>query len=128
MKVPPTDAQSGQGKRVVDIAELIKARAPNLRPNVAPRGPLNLAASNILSVCRTQAQQVEAQAYIENKLCGDRESSQSGGEGDKDEPTGEVMLSTEVDFVTRTFRICSAKVRRLSRRRIAIGERILPFR
>lgn len=95
-------------ERLVQMAEFLRARAPKLAPNVGPGGHLKLAASNLMTICRTHKQRLEAESDIARRIKAkhDGEADEVGDGEDK-----EVALETELDFTNRTFRISGAKVR-----------------
>lgn len=103
---------------VAEMAALLTKRAPNLCPNVAPR-QYKMAVSNVLSICATPQQRADAQAFLASKAGeishdheqenGEEDEEQVRTDGEKGRET-HVVLKTETDFGTRTFRIASAKV------------------
>lgn len=99
--------------RVVELATLLKTRAPSVAPNVAPR-PYKHATSNILTLCTTPKQRADAEAYLAAAV--EREERVQGEGGSRPEEQEEneakhVVVTSETDIGTRTFRITAAKVR-----------------
>lgn len=99
--------------RVVELAGLLKTRAPSVAPNVAPR-PYKHATSNILTVCTTPKQRADAEAYLAAAV--QREEGiqgEGGSRPDEEEENGakHVVVTSETDIATRTFRITAAKVK-----------------
>lgn len=106
------------GVRVTEMAALLTKRAPNLCPNVAPR-QYKMVASNILSICGTPKQRADAEAFLALKAAEitrnnerDNEKEDEADNRMEGEGRGErhVVLKTDIDIGTRTFRIASAKV------------------
>ena len=104
--------------RMTEMAALLAKRAPNLCPNVAPR-QYKMAASDVLSICGTPKQRADAQAFLESKeaeITRDHERDNEEEDEEEGRTDGEkggerhMVLKTETDFGTRTFRIVSAEV------------------
>lgn len=102
-----TDLQA----RVSEIATLLRNRAPKLAPSVTPR-PMK-AFTSAVGLCATVKQRLSVEAFCVSKaaeLAAERE--QQGGEEEKGEGDEDhVVVETQCDVATRTFRITEAKVR-----------------
>lgn len=110
--------------RVAEIASLLRDRAPNVGPNVAPR-PYKLVVSNMLALCATAKQREHAEVFLSCKAAelaarrdgveaqkNEQEEKEAADEGEGGEEWGRhVVVKTETDIATRTFRITGAKVR-----------------
>lgn len=105
---------------MVEMAALLRARAPNLGPNVTPR-PFKSVVRNILELCSTAQQRADAEAYLSSRAAAEKarassdfddECGDKGDEGKVDHKTEmHVVVKTETDVSTTTFRIISCEVR-----------------
>lgn len=106
--------------RISEMATLLKSRAPNLAPNFGPR-PYKLAAANILTVCSTPDQRADADKFLASKVQElvdaapaargeDVKEKSTVGDGQEQEAK-HLVVETDTDMATRTFRITRAKVR-----------------
>ncbi|CAB1112355.1 unnamed protein product [Ectocarpus sp. CCAP 1310/34] len=108
--------------RVMEIAALLKKKAPHLAPSVIPR-PYKHAAANIVTLCSTPRQRADAEAFLASKAEsaaaddvaaagkkrgeeGQQIESEDAAEGGRHH----VVLETETNIATRTFRITAAKL------------------
>lgn len=109
--------------RVMEIAALLKKKAPHLAPSVVPR-PYKRAAANIVTLCSTPRQRADAEAFLASKAgsaAADDVAAAGKSRGEEgqqieleDAAEGgrhHVVLETDTDIATRTFRITAAKVR-----------------
>lgn len=104
--------------RVTEMLELLKARAPNLRPNVTPRPFKHAVSSNLLTLCQTAEHRAAVQAFLVKRLGTEHEDVQladggrAGGASSRqgEGVRGHIVLDTEVDVSARIFRITGAKV------------------
>ncbi|CAN0439769.1 unnamed protein product [Ectocarpus sp. 12 AP-2014] len=109
--------------RVMEMAALLKKKAPHLAPSVIPR-PYKHAATNIVTLCSTPRQRADAEAFLASKAGsaaaddvaaarkrsrgeeGQQIESEDAAEGGRQH----VVLETDTDIATRTFRITAAKL------------------
>ncbi|CAM9580338.1 unnamed protein product [Discosporangium mesarthrocarpum] len=103
MATPNEDAQVQAQARLTEIEELIKRRAPRLRPQVVPR-PFQAVVENVLSACSTMQQRVEAEAFLKSKA-----SEVKAVEGKEGLEEPRLVLDSELDLTSRTFRVTGAK-------------------
>lgn len=107
--------------RQVEISNLLKQRAPLMCPSVVPRA-LKEALAGVQAFLSSDAGKVSASA-ASSSTATDR--SEEGKEDEEDEEVvgddggRHVVLTTETDIATRTFRITAAKVR--GRTRLILG-------
>ncbi|CBJ30245.1 hypothetical protein Esi_0183_0025 [Ectocarpus siliculosus] len=109
--------------RVMEIAALLKKKAPHLAPSVIPR-PYKHAAANIVTLCSTPRQRADAEAFLASKAesatvddvaaAGERGRGEEGQQIESEDAAEggrhHVVLETETDIATRTFRITAAKL------------------
>lgn len=99
--------------RVAEMLELLRARAPVLRPNITPRPFKHVASSRLLGLCKTAEQRTAVQEFLVRKAMEDKGGGDFGMPGDGEGRDGgdvDVVLKTEIDLGLRTFRITGAKV------------------
>lgn len=108
--------------RMVEIASILEKRAPNLRPMVHPRlykqtvdHVKTLASSKAGELTAAAAAASAATAVAAEKTGSEREGHAAaavaeGKEVEEDGGRHHVVVETETDVATRTFRITGAKV------------------
>ena len=103
--------------RVVEIATLLRGRAPKLFPcNIAPRSCKPY--TSILGLCSTTRQRVDAKVFIEkakDAIAEQRRKKHEAGQGGNngkyvDDQTMNIVVVAETDLAARKFRVTGAKV------------------
>lgn len=101
--------------RQVEISQLLKKRAPLMCPRVVPRA-FKEALAGVQAFLASDAGKISASAAAASTAAaeisegGEEEEEKEEGETAEDDGGRHVVLTTETDIATRTFRITCAKV------------------